>query len=105
MLEFVEVLGDYLVGWFGEMGYKDFMEVVNMLIKMLFKFEEMYYCDLLKKYYGFMFWDDFFICKIMDKFCFVVSLDDDKVVVNSCEFWFYCVVNNVKLWDRFWVKG
>lgn len=55
--ESAEVLGDHTTGWFGEVGYKDIMEVANVPRKTSFKFEEMFVCDPSAKYYGYKSWD------------------------------------------------
>jgi phosphatidylserine decarboxylase len=55
--ESAEVLGSHKTGWFGEVGYKDLMEVANVARGTSYKFEEMYQCDPSKKYYGYKSWD------------------------------------------------
>lgn len=51
------MLGDHRAGWFGEVGYKDLMQVANAAYKTSYKFEEMYKCDPSQKYYGYKSWD------------------------------------------------
>ncbi|KAK4235335.1 hypothetical protein C8A03DRAFT_36810 [Achaetomium macrosporum] len=100
-----EVVGDHKAGWFGEVGYKDLMEVANAPNKTSFKFEEMYKCDPTKKYYGFKSWDDFFTRKVHDAARPVASPDDDNVIANACESKIFNVAHNAKLRDKFWIKG
>lgn len=51
------MLGDHRAGWFGEVGYKDLMEVANAPYRSSHKFEDMYECDPSKNYFGFKSWD------------------------------------------------
>ena len=51
------MLGNHKVGWFGETGLKDLMEVANAPYKSSHRFEDMYVCDPSAKYYGFKSWD------------------------------------------------
>ena len=51
------MLGDHKVGWFGEVGYKDLMQVANAPYKSDHKFENMYICDPSAKHFGFKSWD------------------------------------------------
>ena len=51
------MLGDHNAGWFGQVGYKDLMQVANAPLATSFKFEDMYQCEPAKKYYGYKSWD------------------------------------------------
>jgi phosphatidylserine decarboxylase len=55
--ESAEVLRDHQTGWFGEVGYKDLMQVANEPNGTSFKFEEMYKCEPSQKHFGFKSWD------------------------------------------------
>ncbi|KAK3313266.1 Phophatidylserine decarboxylase-domain-containing protein [Apodospora peruviana] len=100
-----EVLGNHNTGWFGEVGYNDIMEVANAPRETKFKFEDMFQCDPSKKYYGYTTWDDFFTRRVHDAARPVASPDDDGVVVNACESEVYNITRDVKLRDKFWIKG
>ncbi|KAK3937161.1 hypothetical protein QBC46DRAFT_268149 [Diplogelasinospora grovesii] len=100
-----EVLGDHKAGWFAEVGYKDLMEVANAPLKTSYKFEEMYKCDPTQKYYGYKSWDDFFTRHVHEEARPVASPDDDSVIANACESKVYNVSHDVKLRDKFWIKG
>ncbi|KAL2262501.1 hypothetical protein VTK26DRAFT_1134 [Humicola hyalothermophila] len=99
------VLGNHRAGWFGEVGYKDLMEVANAPGQTLFRFEEMYQCDPSKKHYGYKSWDDFFTRKVHDSARPVASPGDDNVIANCCESRVYNIGRNAKLRDKFWIKG
>lgn len=99
------VLGDHRLGWFGEHGRKDLMQVANAPLKTDHKFEDMYICDPSKDKYGFTSWDDFFTRELQENARPVASPDDDNVIANCCESRPYAVEHNVKLRDKFWIKG
>ncbi|KAK4154324.1 hypothetical protein C8A00DRAFT_42911 [Chaetomidium leptoderma] len=103
--ESAEVLGDHQAGWFGEVGYKDLMEVANAANKTSFVFEDMYMCQPSEKHYGFKSWDDFFTRQVHDSARPVASPDDDNVIANSCESKVFSVARDAKLRDKFWIKG
>ncbi|KAK3384981.1 hypothetical protein B0H63DRAFT_501146 [Podospora didyma] len=77
--ESAKVPGDHKEGWFGQLGYSDLMEVANA--------------------------PHFFTRKVHDSARPVASPDDDNVIANACESEVYNVAHNVKLRDRFWIKG
>ncbi|KFA54632.1 hypothetical protein S40293_02230 [Stachybotrys chartarum IBT 40293] len=99
------VLGNHDLGWFGETGLKDLVEVANRPRGTSMTFDEMYVCDSSKENYGFTSWDDFFTRKVRDSARPVDSPDDDNVVVNACESKVYNVERDVKFRDRFFAKG
>ncbi|KAK0625208.1 Phophatidylserine decarboxylase-domain-containing protein [Bombardia bombarda] len=103
--ESAEVLSDDTSGWFGEVGHKDLMEVANAPLQSSLEFEEMYICDPSKKHHGFKSWDDFFTRRLHDSARPVASPDDDNIIANACESETYNVARDVKLRDKFWVKG
>ncbi|UNI22491.1 Phosphatidylserine decarboxylase [Purpureocillium takamizusanense] len=103
--ESAAVLGNHKVGWFGETGLKDLMEVANAPYKSSHRFEDMYVCDPSAKHYGFKSWDDFFTRKVHNKARPVASPDDDSVIANACESKVYNVARHVHLRDQFFVKG
>ncbi|KAK3689653.1 Phophatidylserine decarboxylase-domain-containing protein [Podospora appendiculata] len=103
--ESAEVLGDHNSGWFGEVGRNDIMEVANAPRKTSFTFEEMYKCEPSKKYYGYKSWNDFFTREVHDSARPIASPDDDSIVANACESKVYNVARNVKLREKFWIKG
>jgi phosphatidylserine decarboxylase len=100
------------------------MAVANAAYKTNHKFEEMYICDPKAKHYGYKSWDgrtdldspfpgagmltkplDFFTRQVHDSARPVASPDDDSVIANACESKVYNVVSDVKLRDKFWIKG
>ncbi|KAK1753044.1 Phophatidylserine decarboxylase-domain-containing protein [Echria macrotheca] len=104
--ESAEVLADHETGWFGEVGYKDLMEVANMASDTsVTAFEEAYVCDPKAKHHGFKSWDDFFTRRVRDSFRPVASPGDDSVVANACESQPFNIERDIKLRDRFWIKG
>jgi phosphatidylserine decarboxylase len=103
--ESAEVLRDHQAGWFGEVGYKDLMQVANGPNGTSFKFEEMYKCEPSQKHFGFKSWDDFFTRKVQESARPVAAPDDDNIIANPCESKVFNVTRNAKLRDKFWVKG
>ncbi|KXL47171.1 hypothetical protein M433DRAFT_103946 [Acidomyces richmondensis BFW] len=103
--ESAQVLGDSNQGWFGPTGNKDVMEVANAPYKTNYKFEDFFVCDPKAKHYGYKSWDDFFTRKFRDEVRPVASPDDDNVIANCCESHVFNLQRNVKLRDKFWIKG
>ncbi|KAK4098731.1 hypothetical protein N658DRAFT_488262 [Parathielavia hyrcaniae] len=103
--ESAEVLGDHRAGWFGEVGYKDLMEVANAPNKTAFHFQDMPKCEPSEKHYGFKSWDGFFTRKIQDSARPVASPDDDSVIANACESRVFNVCHDARLRDKFRIKG
>lgn len=101
-----KVLGDHSAGWFSETGVKDMMEVANAPLKTDHKFEDFFVCpDPSAKYKGFKSWDDFFTRQVNEKARPIASPDDDSVINNCCESKVFNVARDVKLRDKFYVKG
>ncbi|CAK4029987.1 Phosphatidylserine decarboxylase proenzyme 3 [Lecanosticta acicola] len=100
-----EVLNEHKQGWFGEVGQKDIMTVANAPYKTSYKFEDFFHCDPSAKHYGYKSWDDFFTRHFKDEVRPVASPDDDNVIANACESKVFNVAHNVKLRDKFWIKG
>lgn len=119
--ESAEVLGNHKLGWFGETGLGDLVEVANAPKKSNLKFEEMFECDPSATHYGFKSWDgkwtnslrrcyayavlDFFTRKVRDSARPVASPENDLVIANCCESRVYNIEQDVKLRDRFFAKG
>lgn len=103
--ESAEVLGNHKLGWFGETGLGDLVEVANAPKKSNLKFEEMFECDPSATHYGFKSWDDFFTRKVRDSARPVASPENDLVIANCCESRTYNIERDVKLRDRFFAKG
>ncbi|KAL7933852.1 Phophatidylserine decarboxylase domain-containing protein [Trichoderma chlorosporum] len=103
--ESAEALGDHKLGWFGETGQKDVMQVANAPYKSSHKFEEMFICDPSAKYHGYKSWDDFFTRQVHDKARPVASPDDDNVIANACESKVFNIQRDAQLRDRFFAKG
>ncbi|KAF2773414.1 hypothetical protein EJ03DRAFT_265080 [Teratosphaeria nubilosa] len=100
-----EVLGDHTQGWFGPTGIKDIMEVANAPYKTQHKFEDFFVCDPKAKHHGYKSWDHYFTRQFRDEVRPVASPEDDNVIANACESKVFNVAHNVKLRDRFWIKG
>ncbi|KAL6879362.1 Phophatidylserine decarboxylase domain-containing protein [Trichoderma novae-zelandiae] len=103
--ESAEALGDHKLGWFGETGRTDVMEVANAPYKTSMKFEEMFVCDPNAKFHGYKSWDDFFTRKVHDKARPVASPEDDNVIANACESKVFNIQRDAQLRDRFFAKG
>ncbi|KAH0497659.1 hypothetical protein TgHK011_004948 [Trichoderma gracile] len=103
--ESAEALGDHKLGWFGETGQNDLMEVANAPYKSSMKFDEMYVCDPTAKFHGYKSWDDFFTRKVHDKARPVASPEDDNVIANACESKVFNIQRDAQLRDRFFAKG
>jgi phosphatidylserine decarboxylase len=88
------VLNDTSSGWLGP----------SALAKMP-HFAEDFACDPARPHYGFTSWDHFFTRQFRPGARPVASPGDPDVVVNACESAPYRVSRNVKLHDRFWIKG
>jgi len=69
------------------------------------KFHELFQCDPTKANHGFKTWDDFFTRHFYEEVRPVVSPDDDNVIANACESLPYNLQKDVKLRDKFWIKG
>ncbi|KAH7161050.1 Phophatidylserine decarboxylase-domain-containing protein [Dactylonectria macrodidyma] len=103
--ESAEVLGNHELGWFGKTAVGDLMEVANAPNKTDFKFEDMYVCEPSAKHYGYTSWDDFFTRKVRDEARPVASPENNTVIANACESRVFNIEYNVKLRDKFFVKG
>lgn len=69
------------------------------------KFEEVFVCDPTKKNHGYKSWDDFFTRKLRENARPIASPEDDNIIANACESKPFCVQHDVKLRDKFWIKG
>ncbi|KFG81958.1 hypothetical protein MANI_026375 [Metarhizium anisopliae] len=100
-----EVLGDHSLGWFGQTGMSDLVQVANMPYQSSMKFEDMFVCDPSAKHMGFKSWDDFFTRRVHDAARPVADPDDDSVIANACESSVFNVAHDVELRDKFFAKG
>lgn len=100
-----EVLGDHKQGWFGEIGRKDMMQVANAPNGTSYAFDEFFECDPKAKHHGFKSWDHFFTRKFRPEVRPVAEPDNDNVIANACESKVFNVAHNVKLREKFWIKG
>ncbi|KAF1349587.1 Phophatidylserine decarboxylase-domain-containing protein [Delphinella strobiligena] len=100
-------LGDGPKGWFNKTGITDLGVVANKAGGTENTFEELFHCDATKPYHGFKSWDDFFTrhFKFDEGVRPVASPDDDNVIANACESKPYNVQRDVKIRDKFWLKG
>ncbi|CAE6484774.1 unnamed protein product [Rhizoctonia solani] len=88
------VLTDDTGGWFGPMALEDMPN-----------FFETYLCDPNAPYCGFQSWDDYFTRQLRPGARPVECLEDNGVINSACESTVYCIANNVKERDSFWLKG
>lgn len=102
-----EVLGEGNQGWFSVHGKNDMMEVANKAGgNTNYAFEDFFVCpDPKAKHHGFKSWDHFFTRQFHEHVRPVASPDDDNVIANCCESKVFDLQTNVKLRDRFWIKG
>ncbi len=100
-----EVLKEHKQGWFGPVGKQDMMMVANAPYTTSHAFEDFFHCDPKAKHHGYKSWDDFFTRRFKDEVRPVASPDDDSVIANACESKVFNVAHDVKLRDKFWIKG
>lgn len=100
-----KVLHTNKTGWLGPHGQSDMMSVANAPYQTQHKFEDFFHCDPSKQHYGYKSWDDFFTRRFREEVRPLASPDDDSVITNCCESKTFALQHNVKLRDRFWVKG
>lgn len=85
---------DPKTGWFGEDAKKAMPTFVDDFI-----------CDPSLPHYGFTSWDDFFTRRFREGVRPIAMPEDDAIVINACESAPYRLVNNVQLYDKFWIKA
>ncbi|WP_321404706.1 phosphatidylserine decarboxylase family protein [Maridesulfovibrio sp.] len=68
-------------------------------------FEKDFICNPAKPYHGFTSWDDFFTREFREGRRPVAAPDNDAVIANACESAPVNLAKNVKLRDKFWIKG
>ncbi|MGE4557988.1 MAG: phosphatidylserine decarboxylase family protein [Desulfovibrionaceae bacterium] len=88
------VLTDKPGGWFSPQA-----------MKVMPDFDKNFVCDPNKPFHGFASWDDFFTRLFRKGQRPVESPDNDAIIVNACESAPYRLAKNVKLRDKFWIKG
>lgn len=54
------MLGEHAIGWFGETGRHDLLQVANAPYKSNHSFEEMFECDPKAQHMGYKSWDGTF---------------------------------------------
>jgi phosphatidylserine decarboxylase len=91
---FGRVLNGTDSGWFGP----------KAMAKMP-HFAEDFVCDPAEPHYGFTSWDDFFTRRFRPGVRPAASPADPNVIVNACESAPYRLSRDVRLRDRFWIKG
>ncbi|MCJ1483060.1 hypothetical protein MMC06_003226 [Schaereria dolodes] len=85
---------DPVVGWFGKAAIASMPD-----------FDNIFQCDPSARFYGFTSWDDFFTRQLKPNARPVDLADMDDVIVNACESAPFCLANDVKPRDRFWIKS
>ncbi|CAE6530642.1 unnamed protein product [Rhizoctonia solani] len=81
-------------GWFGPMARADMPT-----------FFDTFLCDQDASYCGFQSWDDYFTRSLRPGARPVEHLQDNSVINSACESTVYCIANNIKERDGFWLKG
>jgi len=66
---------------------------------------EQFQHDPTHQHWGFASWNDFFSRRLVDGARPVAAPDDDSVIVSACESTPYGLRTDVRLRDRFWLKG
>ncbi|KAK0255358.1 hypothetical protein B0A54_03158 [Friedmanniomyces endolithicus] len=101
-----EVLGDSKQGWFGEHGTSDMMSVANAPYGTKHSFDDFFVVpDPKGKHRGYKSWDHFFTREFKPDVRPVASPEDENVIANACESKTFSIAHNVKLRDKFWIKG
>ncbi|KAH0183189.1 hypothetical protein KCV03_g9895, partial [Aureobasidium melanogenum] len=98
-------LGDGPKGWFSKTGKSELSRTANKASGTEHPYEDLFHCDPSKLYHGYTSWDNFFTRHFKEGARPVASPDDDDVVANACESKPYKYAYDVKLRDRFWIKG
>jgi len=81
-------------GWFG----KDALQAMP-------NFAKEFQCNPDQLYYGFTSWDNFFTRIFREGQRPVASPGDNAVIANACESAPYRIAENVKSFDKFWIKA
>jgi len=68
-------------------------------------FEDLFECNALAPYLGFKSWDEFFVREFRAGVRPVASPEDDNVIANASESRPYNFARDVKLREKFWIKG
>lgn len=92
-------------GWFSKTGKKDLGIVASKPINDDKQFEDFFICDPSAPYHGYKSWDDFFTRHFKEDARPVASPEDDNVIANACESKPYNYQYDIKLRDKFWIKG
>lgn len=100
-----QVLHTGSTGWFSSTGKKDLEVVANQAADQNHTFEEHFVCDPSADNFGYKSWDNFFTRHFREGIRPVASPEDDNVIANACESKPYNVQHDVKLRDKFWIKG
>lgn len=98
------VLNESDTGWFCDEALMSMTELDDPEAAKA-KFIEMFVCDPLQEHWGFSSWDDFFTRVFREGQRPVAEPDNENVIANACESAPYKYVHNVKLRDKFWLKG
>ncbi|KAF8600306.1 phosphatidylserine decarboxylase-like protein [Ceratobasidium sp. AG-I] len=81
-------------GWFSPEAMQDMNGFVDTFI-----------CDASALHYGFRSWDDFFTRRFRPAARPIELPNESLVINNACESTVYNIAHNVKVLDRFWLKG
>lgn len=102
------VTGYPYVGWLTPDAQVELLNIVNSATGAVNKptsFEDVFVSDPAKPNYGFGSWDEFFVREFREGVRPVEEPDNASIIVNACESAPLRVQTDVKLSDKFWLKG
>jgi len=91
--------------WFSPQALQEMGKVATQGYGKTLTFEQAYVCDPSALHFGYKTWDDFFVRLFRDGIRPVYEPKDDSQIVSCCESTPFALQNNVKLIDKFWIKG
>ena len=91
--------------WFSPQALQEMGKVATQGYGKTLTFEQAYVCDSSALHFGYKTWDDFFVRLFRDGIRPVYEPKDDSQIVSCCESTPFALQYNVKLVDKFWIKG
>lgn len=103
---------DEAIAWLSAQAQSEMVSVANSAlgngsnpIPTSATFQDIFNCNPDDNYYGFASWDDFFTRTFRPGIRPVSAPNDPSIIVNACESAPLQISTNVKLSDKFWLKG